>query len=238
MDSRDTFMRMWLPREWVPFEVIEKLHGISKVDLLGWGGFKAWSQRLRRPREVMRPNEVNRHEFESYLQHSWLLPMKAAAVRLGMTAESFQDTLAVLDESDTIILNTRDFPPQVVNESLIRHFHEPFPDLQNRIFGDHNDYCSRLHQAISKDLDIEVAPLYCETSQHLRQDPVDYAYDYDCFTDSPIGLRYQVWLDFKKPINLRPDACSLKFYIEHEAELKPLVFAGHEPEIPEGFRRG
>jgi hypothetical protein len=238
MDTQYTFMMMWLPCEWVPFEVIELLNGIKRDDAQLWGAFQAWSLRLRRPREVLRPNEVNRHAFESYLQQSRLLPEKTAAVRVGMSLDSFQDVLDTLDKKGNIVVNTRDFLQQVVTESLIREFPSLFPALQNRIFGDHDDFCSRLHAAIKDDLGIEVKPVRCETSEALGQDPADFAYDHDCFTGRPIGLRYQVWLDFKKPMNLRPDACSMKLYVEKEAQLKPLVFAGREPDVPDGLRQG
>lgn len=236
MDTQYNFMMKWLPQEWVPFEVIELLHGTKRDDAQLWGAFQAWSLRLRRPREVLRPSEVNRHTFESYLQQSRLLPEKTAAVRVGMSIDSFQNVLATLDEKGIIVVNTRDFSQQVVTESLIREFHNIFPALQNRTFGDHDDFCSRLHAAINDDLGIQVEPVYCETSEALGQEPADFAYDYDCFTGKPIGLRYQVWLDFKKPINLRPDACSMKLYVEKEDQLKPLVFAGRVPDVPDGLR--
>ena len=59
--------------------------------------------------------------------------------------------------------------------------------------------------------------------------PPDMAAAFDAITLEPVGLRYQVWLETKKPANLRPDVCSLKFYAQHEAELADYVMQGGEP---------
>jgi hypothetical protein len=53
---------------------------------------------------------------------------------------------------------------------------------------------------------------------------------FDAITMDPVGLRYQVWLDTQKPVNLAPDVCSLKFYAKNEADLRPYVMKGGEPE--------
>jgi len=237
MASRYAFMKKWLPKEWVPFEVIENLHGIQiKNDEQLKGSFQAWALQLRRKTEVLRQEEVSRHAFESFLQNSGLVPEKSAAMRLGMVVESFREVLGALEDRRLLPLNGRNYSQQVVAESLIRAFRDFFPKFKYRFFSNHSDYCRGLHKAISNDLHIKVTPAYCVTSEALGDDPADYASEIDCFTGDPVGLRYQVWLDFKKPIYLSPDVCSLKFYNEHESSLKSFVFGGREPEIPETLR--
>jgi hypothetical protein len=231
-------MMKYLPLEWVTDNVIEKLYGIKMPDDKLFGTFQSWSSRLKSRRNVLRPGEVNRHAFESYLQYSHLMPIKIAAARLGMSADSLREIIDLMDSRNIIVLNTRDFSEQLVYETLIREFNTYFPGLQNRIFNDHNDYCRRLQEAVSSELDVTIEPMYCVFSEFLKENPPDFAYDYDCLTGEPVGLRYQVWLNFNKPIYLRPDICSLKTYIDHKEELRPLVFSGKEPEIPDSLSHG
>ena len=61
---------------------------------------------------------------------------------------------------------------------------------------------------------------------------------FDAITLEPVGLRYQVWLETRKPVNLRPDVCSLKFYAAHENELKEYVMKGSEPDDIDPRLRG
>ena len=229
--ARYTFMRTWLPEEWVPFEVLGFLYGIRKDDAALWGSFRSWSSRLRRPLKVLSPDQVHRHAFESYLQRSGLLPIKQAAARLGMTKDSFENVLTVIEASDPLVASMQSFSRQLISESLLRSFHERFPKLRNTTFSSQDSYCSAIHKELKKDFNIDVEDLRCITSKLLDDKP-DYAYEFDCFTDEPIGLRYQVWLDFKKPINLRPEACSWNLYVEREKDLKGLVLGGDEPSIP------
>jgi hypothetical protein len=228
-------MLIQLQKEWAPFDVIDLLYGIKKEEKL-LGGFRAWSSRLRRPKEVERSDSINRWSFEAYLQQSGLLSVKMAAGRLGMTKESFEEVLAKLEERNSIADKMVKISDQVVPESLVRSFHELFPDVRFKVFGNHSSYCKTLHQAIEKELKIEAQSIHCVTSEALGDDPSDFAYQFDCLTGDPIGLRYQVWLDFGKPFFLSPDACSLKLYEKNERYLKKFVLAGRLPEVPPGLK--
>lgn len=90
--------------------------------------------------------------------------------------------------------------------------------------------CIALHVAIASDLDIYFTPVSCITSEVLDPEGPDLAVAFDAITMDPVGLRYQVWLDTKKPVNLAPDVWSLKFYAQNEADLRPRVLRGSEPE--------
>lgn len=155
-----------------------------------------------------------------------------------MKRESFDEVLDIMQEKSIIAINNLDFFEQTIDETFIREFNRHFPSLQFRIFSDHNDFCICLHEAIMEDLGVKVTSIRCVTSEALGENPAVFAHDYDAVTLDPIGIRYQVWLDFKKPMNLRPDACSLKLYAEQKDILRPYVFAGNEPEIPEVLIRG
>lgn len=235
MEDRFRLMMRWLPFEWVTSEVIDLLFGIRQEDELLWGSFRAWATRLRRSREVLRPGMVNRHAFESYLQHAQLLSVRQAGARLGMSESSFVDLLTALEERGLSSMSIG-HSPQVVSEGLVRGVHDLFPALHHRIFSNHDDYCTRLHAEIKQTLSLDIEAVFCETSVALGKEPPDHAHDYDCLTGAPIGLRYQVWLDFKKPINLRPDVCSLKLYAEQEDLLRDRVMSGSVPEIPDALR--
>jgi len=237
MDATYTFMRMWITKDWVPFEVLRILYGISRDDEALWGGFRAWPNTLRRPREVIRPDEINRHFFETFLQQSGLLPLKWAAARLGMQDDSFNELFEALRAKGRISEPDVFFTAQTVRESFIRSIHQIFPDLKHRVFGDYNSFCLSLHRAIKKNLKIRVKGLFCVTSRALKEEPMDFAYEFDCLNGEPVGLRYQVWLDTKKPINLRPDVCSTKLYYEHEEELKHMLFSTQKPDIPQKLRK-
>ncbi len=235
-----TFLRMWITKEWVPFQVIELLHGIQREDDALWGAFRAWSLSLRRSKEVMRPDDfINRHLFETFLQRSALLPIRLAAARLGMETDSFIELIDTLETKGRIKKETELLSSQIVSESFVRSISDLFPDLKHQVFSNYNRYCTILHRAIKKDLKINIRGLYCVTSRAIEENPGnwDFAYEFDCLNGDPVGLRYQVWLDTKKPINLRPDVCSILLFKDHIKDLKPLLFSNRMPEIPQKLRK-
>lgn len=219
-----------LQTEWCDFQLLRELYGIELPDEQLFGRFRAWGRRLRRKKEVEKGQLVNRHALETYFQFDGTLPIKWAAVRLGMDADSFNQVLDALEDRGDIILNRADYSPQIIDEKLVREIYRLFPTLSGTVFGDHTIYCGDLHDAIREDLKIEVRGLRCVTAQLLNED--DFAHDFDAITLEPVGLRYQVWLEVGKPINLRPDACSWKFYAKNRAALERHVLAGAEPGIP------
>jgi hypothetical protein len=119
---------------------------------------------------------------------------------------------------------------QLVRQREAAQLFRAFPSLRNRTFSDYWRMCRALHEAIRTDLAVQITPVVCVTSAILDPAEPDIAAAFDAITFDPVGLRYQVWLETKKPVSLRPDGCSLKFYAKHEADLRPLVMNGGEPE--------
>ena len=111
-------------------------------------------------------------------------------------------------------------------EDLVRDL----PRLRFRLVSDHNEFCRRLHTELEKMLQIQVLPLFCETSEILGEEPKQFARDFDCMTLKPLSGRHQVWLDFRKPLNLGPDRCSKLFYAENREVLRPYRSGGRDPE--------
>lgn len=237
MDNRDDYMMQWLTKEFVPFNVLDLLYGIQKEDELLWGGYVAWSVRNKRQRLPIDSENINRYAFETFLQQMQLLPKSIAAAHIGMSESSFEKLITAIEDRNGPFLNNEKFSDQVVPVSLIRSLREYIPALRHRIFGDHNGYCRFLHDAIKGDFNLEVEPLFCITSKTLAEKPSDYAYEFDCFTGDPIGIRYQVSLDFRKPMYLKPDACSLKYFVENEDVLKHFLLLSRKPEIPDGLKK-
>lgn len=212
-------------------ELISQIYGLEFPDESLLGKFRAWAQQLRRIRDVELPGSIDRHALETFFQTSKLIPEKWAAAKLGMADTSLHETLEELKNTGRIpqVLNDTE---QVIDENLIRGFYKYFASLRNVIFADHNDFCTKLHTAIREELNYTVTALHCVTSEALRESPADYAYAFDAITLEPVGIKYQVWLDFHKPMNLRPDCCSVKFYAAEKETLRPFLFAGREPDLP------
>lgn len=222
----------WWEEQW-----IEEHYGIRFPAGRLMGSFRAWGQNRTRLLEVERPGKYHRHAFESYLQAAQWIPMKWAAARLGMTQSSFEEVVAVmlekgLDVHGVLAIDGR-LDPQLIREVAIQKFRDHFPALQNLSVVEYQIYCELLHDAIREDLGFEVEPLRCITSEKLREEPIFYAHEYDAVTLEPVGLHWQVWLDFGKPINLYPDVCATSTYAEHKALLASKLYAGQQPRIPE-----
>ncbi len=235
-EQRYTHMLNCLPEAWAPYDVLLLLYGVERDDSVLWGDFLSWSKRLRQPREVVRSESVNRHDFETFMQQNSLLSLKIAAARLGMTRNSFVSLLVSIENAGGVTFPIRGISSEVVFETILRSIREYFPELRHGIFGGHTNYCVSLHRAINSKFGFEVEPLLCVTSRALGEPTIKFAHDYDCLSGDPVGLQYQVWLNFGKPIYLKPDICSLKLYSEHEADLTPYLMAGRRPEIPEELR--
>lgn len=218
---------------WEPSR-IEEHYGISITQQLQ-GSFLAWGRNRPRPLEVMQAGRYHRHAFESYLQAGRWLPMKWAAVHQGMTQASFKEVVARLVEKGLDMHGVLDgrLEEHLIQEVAIQKFRDYFPALQNLFIPEYQDYCERLHEVIRADLGITVEPLWCITSQWLGEERISYAHEYDAVTLEPVGLKWQVWLDFGKPINLYPDVCATRTYVEHRALLESKLYAGHQPKIPD-----
>ena len=211
------------------------LYDMQLPDDLLVNHFVAWTTRFPFTQPVIAEDGswFDRHAFELFMQNRRLMPMRLAAARLGMTRRSLELVLTALEQNNWIVRNTLHFSDQIIYDGFLKEIVQLFPDLRNRIFSSHDNFCTRLHDAIGNDTGVRVDQLKCETAQYLEQD--DFAYSYDAITGQPIGIRYEVWLDLGKPIRLRPDSCSSLLYWSNRGELAPHVFGGTEPPRPEGL---
>ena len=104
-----------------------------------------------------------------------------------------------------------DVSNQLVRQREAASLFRAFSLLRNKVFASRAGMCIAFHAAIASDLKIDVTPVYCVTSAVLEPEAPDIAVAFDAITMDPVGLRYQVWLDTKKPVSLAADVCSLKF---------------------------
>ena len=229
-----------LQEQWCPSQLFRELHGLdleNDTRLLGF--FRTWSKRFRKKDQVERQHdtcrEFDRHTLETFLQVNGLVSFKWGAVKLGMDEDSLKKIIEAL-EGDALLVSSPS-SSQVIEERLVRNLHKQFPELRYQIFSSHSAKCSALHAQVRETLGIDVKPLRCVTSEILTPQDPDYAASFDAITSEPIGQRYQVWLDFKKPINLNPDCCSLKLYAQNSDQLNPFLMRGEAPNVPEGLAK-
>lgn len=233
LGPRETARLQQLKERLCPLDLLVAHHGMRLADGRLLGAWRAWAARRRKPVQVQVGERYDRHALESFLQEEELLPVKWAAARLGMTRASFEAVLAILQERGRLPA-LRDLGEDVVDERLVKNFHTLFPALRSTLFANHTAYCTSVHEAVRDDLGHAVTPLRCRTAEALGED--DFADDFDAITDWPMGLRYQVWLETAKPMNLRPDACTTLLYARAAEELRPLVMSGEAPEYPPTLR--
>jgi hypothetical protein len=219
---------------WCDADFIEELLG---VDVLGdarlGSEFRSWSARFLGASQVERPMgqgpQVHRHHLETFLLQNGLVSWKWAAVNLGLDTITLKTVVDRLEGIGSVLQLRTTFSDQLVRQREAALLFRAFPRLRGVLFSNHSRMCHALHEAIRTELKIDVEPVLCVTSAILDATP-DTAAVFDAITLDPVGLRYQVWLDTKKPISLRADVCSLKFYAQHESELRDYVMAGSVPE--------
>jgi hypothetical protein len=228
----------------VPVEYVRDYYGLTwplSVDLRQ--DFEAWRGRLRRPAHCG-DEAVSRYELESFMQQKDVETKKSMGARLGMTVDSLEQVLSHL--SGLQMRRQRyDVYPDLVARSLSEDLVRNLPGLKFRVSSDHNAFCARLHSELQNELKIEVEPLFCATSDILQDDSRQYAREFDCITLAPLSGRHQIWLDFRKPLNLGFDRCSKLFYAENREALRPYCAGTQEPDdvdeyiqLPAGQQNG
>lgn len=224
-----------LQNAWSNADFIGELWGL---DLVGEprfvAHFRAWASRFLGTSDVTRAGRgglsVDRWALESFLVQNGLTSWKWAAVYLGMDESTLR---AIVDRLEGTGVSTQ--IPSAVSDQVVRQreasqLFKAFPAIRHRLFSDHSRMCRTVHEAVRAELKIDVVPVVCVTSAVLDSGEPDIAAAFDAITLEPVGLRYQVWLDTRKPVNLHPDVCSLLFYAKNEADLRDLVMKGSEPE--------
>ncbi len=225
-----------LSREFVPFHIFRELYGVDFPAQKLLGSVRAWVRKLRGNKELeSMDGRINRYVFENYLQERNLLPIKLAAFQLGMETDSFKEVIGALVYQGQAEAGFSVVSDQLIDEVVVRRFTDFFKGTVNTLFSDHTSLCNALHSSIKDELGIDVKQLYCETAQELEEP--DFAYAVDAITSKPIGIRFQVWLDFGKPKNLRPDACSMYFYSRNKDLLSKYLLFGREPDLPRALKK-
>ncbi len=221
-----------LSARYCDYQLIADMYGPEVA--VGWvhGQWRAFlfRQGFSQPPEALAGETYDRHSLENFFQKEEVLPVRWAAVRLGMHQDSLLEVLEFLSQSGRM-------PPwyaasQLVQERLVKEMHRLFPELQWKVFSGHTSRCRAIHEAIEKAGGPKVVPLMCETAQLLGEEE-ELAHDYDAITGEPVGLRHQLWLNTRKPLNLRADVCSWKLYALHETLLANwLMSADSGNEVP------
>jgi hypothetical protein len=234
MDAVHSARLAALQQAWCRADFVQELLGIDVPgDPRLQRAFRTWSSRFLADDDVLHTSldglQVDRHALETFLVQNGLTSWKSASVYLGMPMVTLQEIVRRLEGAgvETEIAST--VSDQVVRQREAARLFRAFPALRTRIFSDHSRMCRALHEAVRTDLAIDVTPVVCVTSAILDAEP-DIAASFDAITFDPVGLRYQVWLETNKPVNLQPDVCSLLFYAKNEADLRALVMKGGEPE--------
>lgn len=188
--------------------------------------FDRWVNQRRR--DKCGDGVASRYELEGFLQQQAVVPKKWMGARLGMTVASLDELLARLADIG-MRPNRYIVYPDLVAESLSEDIVPNLPGLKFRTFSDHNTFCARLHADLDKVLGIKVQPLFCATSDRIGDDYRKFASHFDCITLDPLSGRHQMWLDFRKPLNLGPDRCSKLLYTENQEVMRPFCAGACEP---------
>ena len=188
-----------------------------------WNAFQQWS--IAYPYFVpCADGQVNRFAFESFLAANKAETPKWLAASLGMTTESF---LSVLNQREALgIIRNPLFSDCVIDINFREVLKDSIRESKFRSFASHSGFCKWLHSRLGERLNRQIQPLLVADSRY--PDESDFAYSFDCITKAPLGLREQIWLNFKKPISLSPDKCAKDVYFHFKRYLKPFLL-GREP---------
>jgi hypothetical protein len=224
-----------LMNPWCPAALVVDLLDIDLfADPKLAGAMRSWAARFRGDELVVRQTtsgpEVHRHALEAFLLQNGLISWKWAAIYYGLETQVLRDVVDRLEGVGDLVQVRSGVSDQLVRQREAASLFRAFPLLRNKVFASHDGMCIALHAAIASDLNINFTPVSCVTSAVLEPEAPDIAVAFDAITMDPVGLRYQVWLDTKKPVNLAPDVCSLKFYAKNETDLRLHVMKGGEPE--------
>jgi hypothetical protein len=174
-------------------------------------------------------DSINRSKFEIFLNSRHLMTIKAAALQLALEEACFRDVMNAAKQKGFVSdAEARGDFPNFFRSELVSEFHKRFPKLREKIFPSLAVYYDRLHTEIQRVLNVRVAPLKCPTARLFGED--DYATSLDAITAEAMSIRFKVFLDTKRPLQLRPDACSWLTYFRFESILQPCLL-GPPPEL-------
>jgi hypothetical protein len=161
-------------------------------------------------------NHYNRVILEKYFKESGLIPIKLAAIKLGMEEKSFRKVMDKMVEKAIFPRPSWNIENELITESTIKDFGRFFKNLKNSVFSSDNDFIFKTHQTIKETLDIDVEPLFCSISKLLNECPIKYAQQFCILSFEPLSSHNRIWVNFYRN-TLIMDSCSPKIYIEDES---------------------
>ena len=200
-------------------DTFQSIYGIDlwRSDSEVAGMFRVWAGINAKGKQVLFQDGVDRWSFEFFLQQSHMLPLKNASIKFAMFESDFLEVISRLCDNSLIPSSLRFGQiPGLYPSSLIDGLPRLFPAMRTRFFTSNSDFIRSFHAQIADDLGFNVNTVYSDLSRQLNESPLEAAYEYDVLTREAMGVSRQVWLDFKKPLALKPDACSLLTYVKHK----------------------
>lgn len=179
-------------------------------------------------------NFIDRCKFEIFLDSRGLIPKRLAAFQLALAEDSFEKIMDAAADRLVSGAEARGDFPGVFRAELVSDFHKRFPNLRNKIFPSLSVCYDRLHAEIRNVLNVEVDPLRCPTAAILGEG--DYATISDAITSEPMSIRFSVFLETNRPLQLRPDSCSWLTYFRFESVLRNHLL-GQPPELTDQQER-
>lgn len=201
-----------------------------EVDL--WGGnselflyIEQWALKYLGRKKIHDTETANRIAFEGYLQSQNMMPLAVAADQLAVPRDQFMNLLNRMAQMHLLKPST-EWREGLCGSELPEKLPAMLPSFPRRVFANIPSKIRTFHESLRKDLDLELEMV---TTRPIDSDTDVPAYQRDIITLEPVSLGDSVWLDFKKPISLRPDICAKRTYLRYKEQLVPFRM-GPEPE--------
>ena len=212
---------------WCDHETFSRIYGL---DILSEEAkdirevFEEWNDSFVEKRKCFCDNQtkINRLLFELFLQNYNLITSHLAGIQLAMSKEDIENVISTVQS-----MKRQSSIKNVIDASVFSNLKSYFPSLKFKLFSDRYVYIQRLHEAIHNELGIQIEPIrpFYPKKVEGKEDDGKFATEYDILTDIPFKSEEEVWLDFGKPIALKPDTCSIYTFVEHRAELEEYLFS-------------
>lgn len=176
-------------------------------------------------------DHFNHWHWERFLQRRELVPVIDAAAQLAMSVADFRRVTEQFMKHPGVSSVGSPWANDsncVVRKAFLRDFHKGFESLRRTIFASHSSYIRQIHHEISEQLGIRFETRFDCTDSILGETEPRSGYYVDCLTDEPVGLGREVFLEFKKPIELAPDCCSWLTFANHKNLILPYML-GNRP---------
>ena len=222
---RDPFMEFYEVDLWAPDSAVG-------------AQFREWAGGFQNGKKVLGAKDVDRWMFERFIvQREWM-PQCMVADQLAISSKDLENVLRAMERNNYISkLVIQGEVPGMYPKSLVRNLPKRLPSFSRKTFSSQSSFVRAFHDAIKKDLKgVSVHLELCSASKALNEKPPDVAYERDIITRQPIGISHQVWLAFGKPLALKPDACSIFTFVQHEKVLLPFSMGGRDDRELEAAR--